>query len=83
MKSRWSLQGAKNCLSQVVAQAVTSGPQTITVRGREKVVVLAVEDYRRLASPPVPLSEFFRQSPLYGIDLDVERSREAGRDLAR
>ena len=83
MESRWSLQGAKNCLSQVVEQATTSGPQIITVRGPVKVVVLAIEEYKRLASPPAPLSEFFRQSPLYGIDLDVERSRETGRDVAR
>lgn len=82
MESRWSLQDAKNRLSQVVEQATTSGPQTITVRGREKVVVLAIEEYKRLASPPVPLTEFFRESPLYGIDLDLERSLDTGRDIA-
>ena len=81
MENRWSLQDAKNRLSQVVEQATTRGPQTITVRGRERVVVLAVEDYKRFVRPSTPLSEFFRNSPLYGVDLDLERSSDAGRDV--
>jgi prevent-host-death family protein len=81
MKAQWPLQEAKNRLSHVVEQACTSGPQTITVRGREKVVVLAIDEYRRLTRPTDRLSEFLRRSPLHGIDLDVERSADTGRDV--
>ncbi len=81
MKNRWPLQEAKNRLSHVVEQAVVSGPQTITVRGQEKVVVVAVEEYKRLTTPSVSLTEFFRQSPLYGMDLELGRSGDTGRDI--
>jgi hypothetical protein len=78
MKSRRPLQDTRRDPSQ----AVTSSAETIAARGREKVVAPTVEDDKHLASPPVPLSEFFRQSPLYGIDLDLERSPDTGRDSA-
>jgi len=81
VKNRWSLREAKDRLSHVVEQAVVSGPQTITVRGQEKVVVVAAEEYKRLTTPSIPLTEFFRQSPLYGMDLDLERSGDTGRDI--
>ncbi len=81
MKNQWPLQEAKNRLSFVVEQAATSGPQTITVRGREKVVLLAAEEYRRLTRPSTSLTDFFRQSPLYGLDIDIERASDTGRDI--
>ena len=45
---QWSLQDAKNRFSAVVNAALEGAPQTVTRRGRPAVVVLAVEDYRRL-----------------------------------
>ncbi len=79
MKSQWALQDARNRLSQVVEQAAAGNPQTITVRGQAKAVVIGVEEYRRLIQPPGTFVEFLRASPWYGIDLDLERSREPGR----
>ena len=32
--------------------------------------------------PPQSLSEFFRQSPLVGLELDLHRDHDPGRDLA-
>ncbi|HEY8283009.1 MAG TPA: type II toxin-antitoxin system Phd/YefM family antitoxin [Chloroflexota bacterium] len=81
MNTSWPLQDAKNQLSRLVAQSETDGPQTITVRGREKAVVLSIEEYRRLVQPTVPLSEFFRASPLYGEDLDLDRGADPGREI--
>lgn len=81
MKSSWQLQEAKNKLSQVVEQARTQGPQTITVRGRATAVLLSAQEYDRLTRVKVPLTEFFRQSPLYGLDLEIERDQDAGRDI--
>jgi len=80
----WQLQHAKNRLSEVVDQALTQGPQVITRRGAETVVVLAVEDYRRMRKPKTDLVEFFRSSPLQevGSELDLERDRDTGREIA-
>jgi len=75
------LQEAKNKLSLVVQQAASQGPQLITVRGRPAAVVVSAQEYERLTRPSTSLLEFFQQSPLYGLELDVERSREVGRDV--
>ena len=49
---RWALRDAKACLSEVVRKAKSEGPQWITVRGREEVVVISVEEYRRMKGEP-------------------------------
>lgn len=54
MKDQWPLQEAQDRLEDVVEQAVTSGPQTIMVRGQAVAVVLSVEEYKRLLSRPRP-----------------------------
>lgn len=81
MKTEWQLQEAKNRLSHVVAQARTHGPQTITIRGRPAVVVVSVETYARQTRPTTSLVEFFQQSPLHGLDIDLERSADIGREI--
>ena len=77
----WQLQEAKNKLSQLVEEARKSGPQVITVRGREAAVVLSIEEYRRLAPKPESLAEFLAKSPLRGSGLEIERLPELGRDI--
>lgn len=49
---KWALQDAKARFSEVVRKAKTEGPQQITVHGREEVVVVAVEEYRRIKGEP-------------------------------
>ena len=81
MGSTWKLQDAKNRFSEVVNEAARSGPQIVTRRGKEAAVVMSVEDYRRLVRPEVDLVEFLRTSPMCGIELDVERSKEPSREI--
>jgi prevent-host-death family protein len=47
-KGLWALQDAKARFSEVVRKAKTEGPQRITVHGREEVIVVSVEEYRRV-----------------------------------
>jgi prevent-host-death family protein len=77
----WQLQEAKNKLSQVVQDAQKSGPQVITVHGKEAVVVLSVEQYRQLIQKKESLADFFLRSPLHGSDLAIERDQDLGRDI--
>jgi prevent-host-death family protein len=80
--TRWQLQEAKNRLSEVVRRAREEGPQVITLRGDEAVVVLDADEYRRLARRPKgSLVDFFRKSPLVGVELDLTRSHDTGRDV--
>lgn len=69
-------------LSDVVAEALRDGPQVITQHGAATAVVLSYEEYRRLLLERQPLSAFFRQSPLVGVDLDLTRDDGRGRDIS-
>ena len=81
MGERWQLQEAKNRLSEVVKKAREDGPQIITVHGTEAVVVIGADQYRKLSRRKGTLVDFFRRSPLVGIDLDIARSEDTGRDV--
>ena len=76
----WQLQDAKNKLSEVVDEALDSGPQLITRRGEETAVLMSYVEYRRLTGNQQKLSEFFRTSPLAGVDLDLTRDSSPLRD---
>lgn len=80
-EKKWQLQEAKNRLSQLVDHALHEGPQTITLRGKPTAVVISVEDFEKLTRPRTPLTEFFRQSPLHGVELDLKRSKDRTRGV--
>ena len=48
-RGTWRLEEAKARFSEVVRLAREAGPQRVTLRGRDAVVVLSAEDYARLA----------------------------------
>jgi prevent-host-death family protein len=81
MKDTWPLQDAKNRFSEVVERALHEGPQYVTRRGKEAVVVVSAEAYRRSRAPKETLAEFLRKSPLYGVRLDLRRSKDTGRNI--
>jgi prevent-host-death family protein len=76
----WQLQEAKSKFSEVVEEALQNGPQVITRHGKETAIVLAYEEYRKMLLSQKKLSEFFRESPLVGADLDLARDSSAVRD---
>lgn len=81
MNEVWKLQEAKNRLSELVQRAKSDGPQTITVRGMPTAIVLSMEEYDRLTHPQTTLTEFFRTSPLVGIDLEDTRMTDLPREI--
>jgi antitoxin Phd len=79
----WQLQTAKARFSEVFRRAHSEGPQRITRQGKDSVVMLAEEHYAQLVGKshqPKSLVQFFRQSPLVGVDLDLVRDSDPGRD---
>ncbi len=76
----WQLQEAKNKLSEVIEEAVRHGPQVITKHGVETAIVLSYAEYRKMLLGRKKLSEFFRQSPLVGVELDLRRDTSPPRD---
>jgi prevent-host-death family protein len=58
----WTLEKAKNQLSEVVRRALAHEPQFVTRGRHDAVVILAKEDYEQLVAPG-DLAEFLRKSP--------------------
>lgn len=75
MIKTWQLQEAKNKFSRVVEDAVNSGPQIITKRGEEVAIVISYSSYQKMIAARGRLSDFFRESPLVGIELDLARDK--------
>ncbi len=78
---RWKLEDAKARFSEVVRHAREEGPQRVSVRGHDAVVVMSVEEFERLApaKPRPPFVEFMESLHLDGLDLHREADR--GRDV--
>jgi antitoxin Phd len=78
----WKLEDAKARFSELVRRAQSEGPQRVTVRGKEAVVVMSVADLQRIAPPRdrIPLMDFLQGLDLSGLDL--VREPDYGRDPA-
>lgn len=81
MMKQWQLQDAKNRFSEVVDKAIKDGPQLVTRRGVETVVVVSVEEYRKLTRSTISLVDFFRKSPLRDINVNLDRNKDLGREI--
>jgi len=73
--STWQMQGAKARLSEVVKKAAKEGPQQITVHGESTAVVISSKEYQRFKHPKGSFVKFMRNSPLYGLELDLGREQ--------
>lgn len=76
----WQLQDAKSRFSELVECALREGPQLVTRRGSDAVVLMAAPEYRRLAGEEALVS-LLLQAPR-GEPMDTARSPEPIRALA-
>ena len=82
----WRLEEAKARFSELVRRAREHGPQRVTVRGQDAVVVLSAADYARLAPAASrrSLAALFADSPfaqLEGFEESLARERTPVRDV--
>lgn len=79
--NNWKLEDAKARFSELVRIANSTGPQRVTVRGKDRAVVISASDYERLknAGRRQPLVDFMEGLGLDGLKL--ERERDFGRDI--
>jgi len=80
MNTQWQLQEAKNRFSEIVDQALNHGPQTVTRHGREVVVIVSAEEFRRMKRPKGSLLECLQVPAKYAVELDVSRSADQPRE---
>lgn len=73
---RWPLQDAKARFSELVRRARSEGPQRVTVHGRDEVVVVSAEEFRRLEGDRTgeALIAAMQASPYRDIDIEPRRA---------
>ncbi len=81
---RWLLQDAKARFSELVRRVRSEGPQRVTVHGRDEVVVIAAEEFRRLKGEPTgeALIAAMQASPHRDIDIEPRRAPMPVREVA-
>lgn len=80
---RWLLQDAKARFSELVRRVHSEGPQHVTVHGRDEVVVISAEEFRRLKGDHTgeALIAAMQASPCKEIDVEPGRYRMPVRDI--
>ena len=68
------------CSSDLVELTLNEGPQLVTRRGEEAVVILAAKDYRRLTGQTPNLMDCLLRAPR-GEALELDRPRDGIRDV--
>jgi prevent-host-death family protein len=78
----WLLQDAKAKFSELVRRVRSEGPQRVTVHGRDEVVIVSAEEFRRLQGDRSgqALVDAFRASPHRDIDIEPGRTPMPVRD---
>jgi prevent-host-death family protein len=80
----WLLQDAKARFSELVRRVRSEGPQHVTVHGRDEVVVISAEQFRRLKGDLTgqSLIDAMQASPHRDIDIEPKRAVMPVRELS-
>ena len=81
---RWLLQDAKARFSELVRRVRSEGPQRVTVHGRDEVVIITAEAFRRLKGDLTGevLIAAMQASPHRDIDIEPRRAPMSVREVS-
>jgi prevent-host-death family protein len=81
---RWPLQDAKARFSELVRRVRSEGPQHVTVHGRDEVVVISAEEFRRLKGDLTGelLIAAMQASPHRDINIEPRRAPMPVREIS-
>lgn len=76
MDAKWQLQDAKARFSELVDDALTQGPQIVTRRGVDAVVVVKLEDWVNLRKRALPTAKelLLGDGPRFELDIPLRKS---------
>jgi len=77
----WQLQEAKSKFSKVVEKAINTGPQIVTKNGKEAVVIISFDKYKDHFEPKDSIVSFFKKSPIYNANIEIDRKDDFVREL--
>jgi len=81
---QWLLHDAKARFSELVRRVRSEGPQRVSVRGRDEVVVITAEEFRRLKGDLTgeALIAVMQASPHRELDIEPKRAPMPVRDVS-
>jgi prevent-host-death family protein len=81
---RWLLQDAKARFSELVRRVHSEGPQHVTVHGRDEVVIISADEFRRLKGDLTgeALIAAMQASPRRDVDIEPRRTRMPVREVS-
>lgn len=81
--ARWRLQDAKARFSELVRRARETGPQRVTVHGKDAVVVVDADEWDRLSKPVSgrDLVDALARSPLKDVPIERLSVKSPVRDV--
>ena len=81
---RWLLQDAKARFSELVRRVHSEGPQRVTVHGRDEVVIVSADEFRRLKGDFTgeALIAAMQASPHRDIDIESRRTPMPVREVS-
>ena len=82
LPNHWPLQNAKARFSELVRRVKSDGPQHVTIHGRDEVVVVSDEEFRRLKGIDTgqALIDAFQASPHRDVEIEPRRAAMPVRD---
>ena len=79
---QWRMQQARRRFSELVQRALDEGPQVVTRRGQEVVVILSADEFRRLTGNKPDFRDFLLSESGPDLSLlDLERQRDLPREV--
>ena len=75
----WQLRDAKSKFSELVNRAMAQGTQIVTRRGKNAVVVMPFDEYKRLTEKKEGFSDFLLASPFAGSEIQIDRDKSLPR----
>lgn len=80
--NHWQVQEAKQKFSEVIRNAKTDGPQIVTRHGEEDVVIIDINEYRKLTGQSMDLMDYLVTGPKFDdLDSEIARSSEPTRKI--
>ncbi len=74
---KWKVQEAKSRFSELLDKANEVGPQVIARHGKDRAVVLSMEEYRRLVADRPSFTDWILSAPK--VDLKIRRRKDRPR----
>ena len=68
----WQLQEAKAKLSELV-KLCKSEPHIISVRGKDEVVMISLQEYKKIIQPKLSFTELMATFPSGNHEIDLDR----------